>query len=52
MGKLREIVDIMIKRRVNILCVQEMNERGKRQRRWKIPASNFVTQALRQTRME
>jgi hypothetical protein len=51
-GKLREIVDTMIRRRVNILCIQETKWKGKRQRRWKIPASNFGTQALRQTRME
>jgi hypothetical protein len=27
------------------------NGRGKRQRRWKIPASNFGTQEIRQPRM-
>jgi hypothetical protein len=29
-GKLREIVDIIIRQHVNILCVQETNGRGKR----------------------
>ena len=28
MGKLREVVDTMIRRRVNILCVQEMKWKG------------------------
>jgi hypothetical protein len=30
MGKLREIVDTMIRRRVNILCVQEMKWKGQK----------------------
>jgi hypothetical protein len=51
-GKLREIVDTMIRWCVNILCVQETKWKGQRRRRWRIPASNFGTQALRQTRME
>jgi exonuclease III len=29
-GKLREIVDTMIRRRVNILCVQEMKCKGQK----------------------
>jgi hypothetical protein len=29
-GKLREVVDIMIRRRVNILCVQEMKWKGQK----------------------
>jgi hypothetical protein len=33
MDKLREIVDTMIRRRVNILCVQETNEMDKRRKR-------------------
>jgi hypothetical protein len=41
----------MIRWRVNILCIQERNGRGKRQRRWKIPASNFGAQEIRQLRM-
>jgi exonuclease III len=30
MGKLREIVDTMIRRRVNILCVQEIKWKGQK----------------------
>jgi exonuclease III len=30
MGKLREVVDTMIRRRVNILCVQEMKWKGQK----------------------
>jgi exonuclease III len=30
MGKLREVVDIMIRRRVNILCVQETKWKGQK----------------------
>jgi hypothetical protein len=30
MGKLREIVDTMIRRRANILCVQEMKWKGQK----------------------
>jgi exonuclease III len=30
MGKLREIVDTMIRRRVNILCVQEKKRKGQK----------------------
>jgi hypothetical protein len=29
-GKLREVVDIMIRQRVNILCVQEMKWKGQK----------------------
>jgi exonuclease III len=29
-GKIREVVDIMIRRRVNILCVQEMKWKGQK----------------------
>jgi hypothetical protein len=51
-GKLREIVDTMIRRRVNILLLaRRRNGRGKKQRRWKILASNFGTQEIRQPRM-
>jgi hypothetical protein len=30
MGKLREVVDTMLRRRVNILCVQEMKWKGQK----------------------
>jgi exonuclease III len=30
MGKLREVVDTMIRRRVNILCIQEMKWKGQK----------------------
>jgi exonuclease III len=50
-GKLREVVDTMIRRHVNILCVQEMKWNGQKERRWKIPASNFDTQEIHQLRM-
>ena len=42
-GRLRELVDAAIRRRVNILCVQETNGRARRRRRLRILASSFGT---------
>jgi hypothetical protein len=45
-SKLREIVDTMIRRRANILCVQETKWKGQKAKKVKIPASNFGAQTL------
>jgi hypothetical protein len=51
-GKLREIVDIVVRRRVNILCVQDTKWKGQKAKKWKVHASSCATRGLQQTRME
>jgi hypothetical protein len=50
-GKLRELVDTVIRRRVNILCVQETKWTNRRLRRWRIRASNYGTQENNEVEM-
>jgi exonuclease III len=51
-GKLRELVNAVSRRRVNILCVQKTKWKGQKAKEVENTGSNFGTQEQWQTKME